>query len=267
MQVPSRVGASLRALTFKARFFTAQFKDHLSKLTRRTYLIPPPSAVAGIFGAILGLKREELAEVSKEMLAGAELRSLGGRVTTLARIFKFDRTPSQLLALIRKYQGGEAEVIKEIRELLPIEESEEMYMPEYRLAIASSDESLLEEGARRLKDLDFEYEVFGGNDYHLPEFVGDPRPARMYKSREGYGYCPREDFERVEAESFDVVFNMDAVKQTKVPMVMPIKFLANVNADFVQVYGAKIVARRELNVVDDGESKVFVYQVSPFLLM
>jgi hypothetical protein len=40
-----------------------------------------------------------------------------------------------------------------------------------------------------------------------------------------------------------------------------------VNAEFVQVYGAKIIAKKELTVVDDGESKVFVYKVDPFLVM
>lgn len=257
----------MKALTFRVRFITAQFKDHVSKVTRRTYLIPPPSAVAGFFGAILGLEREELAKLAKEILAGAELRYLGGRITNLARILTFDRPTSELLALIKKYYEDRSKVLKDVQELFPIVESEELYMPEYKFAIASNNESLVEEGARRLRELDFEYEVFGGNDYHFVEYVGDPRPANVQSSREGCGYCPREDFERIEAKSYNIVFDMDVIKKFKNAIVMPVTFLAKINAEFIQVYGAKIIAKRELNVVDDGESKVFVYEVHPFLVM
>jgi CRISPR-associated Cas5-like protein len=245
MQLYNTIGvSSLKALTFKIRFLTAQFKDHTSKLTRRTYLIPPPSVVAGVFGAILGLKRKELAELSKGMLAGAELRSLNGRIVTLARIFKFE-------------EEGPISTIKE---------SEELYMPEYKFAVASCDESLMDEGIRRLRDFDFQYEIFGGNDYHFVEFIGEPRIAKMDRSREGYGYCPREYFERIEAESFNIAYDTSAIEGTRSPIVMPVTFLANVNKEFVQAYGAKIITKRELNVVDDGESKIFVYEVSPFLV-
>jgi hypothetical protein len=242
-------------------------------MTRRTYLIPPPSAVAGIFGAVLGLNRAKLVELSKDMLAGAELRSLNGRITTLARIFKFDRPASQLLTLIRKYyeasyknREDREKVMKDIEGLLTIKESEELYMPEYKFAVASNNEPLLEEGMRRLRDFDFEYEIFGGNDYHFVEFVGDPRPARVYNSREGYGYCPREDFERLETDSFNIVYDISAVEGTKYPVILPVTFLANVKADYIQVYGAKIIASRELAIIDDGESKIFVYEVNPFLV-
>lgn len=257
----------MKALTFKVRFLTAQFKDHTSKVTRRTYLIPPPSTVAGFFGAILGLERKELKKLAKEILAGAELKSLGGRITTLSRILKFDRPASGLLVLIKKYYEDRSKVWKDIQELSPIAESEELYMPEYKFAIASSNESLVEEGEKRLRELYFAYEVFGGNDYHFVDYIGNPRPANVYSSREGYGYCPREDFERIEAKSYNVVFDANAIEQVKGPIVMPVTFLAKVNAEYVQVYGAKIVAKRELNVVDDGESKVFVYEVDPFLIM
>jgi CRISPR-associated Cas5-like protein len=256
----------LKALTFKIRFLTAQFKDHTSKLTRRTYLIPPPSAVASIFGAILGLKRKELAELSKEMLAGAELKSLRGRAVNLARIFKFDRSASQLLTLIKSYYEDRSKVIKDVQGLLTIKESEELYMPEYKFAIASNNESLIDEGIRKLRDFDFEYEIFGGNDYHFIEFIGDPRTAKVSKDKEGYGYCPREDFERIEVGSFVIAYDINAIEEVRNPIVMPVMFLANVNREFIQVCGAKIITKRELNVVDDEESKIFIYEVKPFLV-
>ena len=257
----------MKALTFTARFLTAQYKEHTQKMTRRTYLIPPPSAVAGIFGAIMGIKREKLVDIGEEIWAGAELKSLEGRITTLARIFKIDRPASKLLDLVREYYYGErSKVIKDVQGLLTIKESEELYMPEYKFAIASSNETLIDEGLKKLGEYDFEYEVFGGNDYHFPEFIGDPKPAKVEKSREGCGYCPREDLDRVETESFNVAFNVDALEWIKPPIIVPVMFLANVNMEFVQVYGAKIVAKRELNVVNDGENKIFIHEVKPFLV-
>jgi CRISPR-associated Cas5-like protein len=251
-----------------ARFLTAQYKEHTQKITRRTYLIPPPSAVAGIFGAIIGVKREKLIDVSEDIWAGAELKSSEGRITTLARVFKIDRPASKLLDLVKEYYYGErGKVIKDVQGLLTIKESEELYMPEYKFAIASSNDILIDEGLRRLREYDFEYEVFGGNDYNLPEFIGDPKPAKVEKSREGCGYCPREDLDRVEAESFNVAFNVDALEWMKPPIIVPVMFLANVNMEFVQVYRAKIITKKELNVVNDGEDKIFVYKVKPFLVM
>lgn len=257
----------MKALTFVARFLTAQYKDHMQKLTRRTYLIPPPSAVAGVFGAILGLKGSELYEASDRILAGAELRSLGGRIVTIARIFKVDRPLTALVSLLRKYYSGERsrEVVKDVQGLLTVKESEELYMPEYKFAIASPDETLIEEGLRRLKEYDFEYDVFGGNDYHLVEFIGNPRSAEVEKSLEGYGYCRLEDFEGAEAGSFDVAWEVKWLRREGAPIVMPVTFLADVKEDFIQVYGAKIKLKRECDVVNDGESKVFVYRVKPFL--
>ncbi|MEM1530375.1 MAG: CRISPR-associated protein Cas5 [Candidatus Bathyarchaeia archaeon] len=259
----------MKALTFIVRFLTAQYKDHMQKMTRRTYLIPPPSAVAGMFGAILGFEREELYKVSDEMLAGAELRSLGGRIVTSARIFKMDRPPSALISLLRRYYGGERseDVIRDMQGLLTIKESEELYMPEYKFAIASPNKALIEEGMKRLKEYDFEYDVFGGNDYHFIEFIGDPKPAELEKSSEGCGYCRREDFERVGTETFNVVWEMKGFGDELTPIVMPVTFLANIKEDFIQVYGAKILLKSEREVVNDGESRIFVHEVKPFLTL
>ncbi|MCR8453612.1 MAG: CRISPR-associated protein Cas5 [Crenarchaeota archaeon] len=259
----------MRALTFIVRFLTAQYKDHMHKLTRRTYLIPPPSAVAGTFGAILGLKLKDLYKISDEMLAGAELRSLKGRVVTLARIFKLDRSASGLISLLRRYYSGERskEVIEGIQGLLTIKESEELYMPEYKFAIASADEALIEEGMRRLREYDFEYDIFGGNDYHFVEFIGDPKPAKLEKSSEGYGYCRREDYYDVDRKSFNIVWDAKGFDNKATPLVMPVKFLANIKEDFIQVYGAKILLKSEREVVNDGESKIFVHKVKPFLTL
>jgi CRISPR-associated Cas5-like protein len=261
----------MKALTFSIKFYTAQFKDHAQKMTRKTYLIPPPSAVAGIFGAILGIGRDELAKRSENIFAGAEMKFLGGRIVTFSRIFKIDRSFKDLLKLLHLYYSGvkihkKTNVIKDIQSLLPIKESEELYLPEYKFAVASADERLIDEGYKRIENLEFEYEIFGGNDYHLVDYIGKPKYAWLEKSYEGYGYCPREDFSNIEASSFSYVRDVGLISGKNLPVVLPVHFLANVNKDFLQVYGAKIISKREQDVVNDGESKIFVYNVKPFLV-
>jgi CRISPR-associated Cas5-like protein len=261
----------MKALTFSIKFYTAQFKDHAQKMTRKTYLIPPPSVVAGIFGAILGISKDELVKMSENILAGAEMRFLGGRIVTFSRIFKIDRPTKELLKLLRLYHAGikihkGINVLKDIQSLLTIKESEELYLTEYKFALASTDERLIDEGYRRIENLEFEYEIFGGNDYHFVDHIGKPKYAILEKSYEGYGYCPREDFNRIEADSFSIVRNIELITEKNIPVILPVRFLANVNKDFLQVYGAKIISKRELDVVNDRESKIFVYNVKPFLV-
>jgi CRISPR-associated Cas5-like protein len=255
------------------RFYTAQFKEHSQKLTRRTYLIPPPSVVAGVFGAMLGVKREELWDLGRKILAGVELRSIGGRTINLVRIFKIDRPLQALLTLLREYyrisSGGRPrnEVLKEIEGLLTVKESEELYKPEYKFAIASHDEAIIEKGIKRVKELNFEYDIFGGNDYHFVDFIGELRVASVEKSNLGRGYCPLEYFEGVETNTINMSWNADDIRSLQQPLITPVTFIANINKIFIQVYGAEIKTKRELEVVSDGESKIFVYKVEPFLIL
>lgn len=263
-----RVCCTLKGLTFTIRFQTAQFKEHTQKLTRRTYLIPPPSVVAGLFGAILGISRNNLYELGKKILTGADLINFEGRTVNLARIFRIDKSVTQLINILKKYYNIDnkerLEIIKNIQELLPTKESEELYMAEYKFAIASSDENLIDKGFRRLRDLDFEYDIFGGNDYHFVDFIGNASYANVKKRNQARGYCRRKDFEGIGASSFEITWNISNAQ--RIPLVIPVTFLANVNEEFIAVYGTDIISKRELYVVDDGKSQIFVYEVAPFIV-
>ena len=262
----------MRALTFIIRFISAQFKEHTQRLTRRTYFIPPPSTVLGVFGAILGVRREGLRELALKVLAGAEMVDLDGHIVTLARIYKLDKELPRLKSLLKRYyaafqdEESKTEALKQVQELFTIKESEELYKPEYKFAIASHDEALIEEGLRRLRQLDFEHDLFGGNDYHLVEFVGEPKPAIVEKSCYGTGYCKLEDFETVASDEFSIVMRGDRISLQQ-PVVIPVMFLAKVNSKYVQVYGAKIKTKREIEVVNDGESSIFIHNTEPFLVI
>jgi len=257
----------LNALTFVVRFTTAQFKDHMHKLVRRTYLLPPPSAVAGFIGAILGLSREELYKISNRLFAGSMLRSLEGIIVSLARIYKLGEDIYRILKMYYSDDPSERkEGYEDIQNVMPIEESEELYRPEYKYAIASEDEKLIETLLEKLKNFDFEYDVFGGNDYHFVEYIGEVKPAVIEKSKEGYGYCPREYFEKVDAETYKIMYNTGSLEKTEIPVMIPVKFLARVNTEFIQVFKAKIYVKKDLYVVNDGYDKVFVYNVEQFMI-
>jgi len=253
----------MKALTFIIRFQTAQFKVHFQKLTRRTYLIPPPSAVAGIFCGILGVPRNELKDYceAQKILVGAELRRLEGFYTTISRIFKFDRDERGLVRLLNKWSKTprDGRVYKDIVGLMPIKESEELFRPEYKIAIAANDE-VISEGLRRLRNLDFEYEVFGGNDYHFVDYIGDPNEARYVKSKEGSGYCPAEDLQSIKSQEFRVVINCKHLSRTNAQL--PIVMFSPVGPEmrcFVFAYGARLVTKSERSAVKDEDSTIFVY--------
>lgn len=264
-----------KAVTLKVGFVTAQFKEHSSRLVKRTYLIPPPSVVAGFFGAIMGYSLSRLCEKSDELYAGGELLNLEGRTVTYVRIFKIDRGIHALKKLIEEYHNitrlspeKRKEVIENIGELLTIKESEELYRPVYKFAIASTDPAFIEELHKRIKERNFAYEPFGGNDYHLVEFIGDDVKVtdNVFRSKVGRGYCPADIFETIESKSYNIVWQLNALKDIERPVVIPARIIANVNKEFIQVYRANIIVKEEQYVVDDGESKVFIYKVKDFLV-
>jgi len=258
----------MRSLTFIIRFQTAQFKLHFQKLARRTYLIPPPSAVAGIFGAILGVSRSDLKRFCKEqnILTGAELRNLEGYYVTLSRILKFDRDDKSVIKLLKEWLLREpkgkrtlSDVYRDILGLYPLKESEELFKPEYKFAIAGRDQ-IIKEGLRRIRDLDFKYDIFGGNDYHFVDYIGDACEAFLIKSREGRGYCPVEDVQGISAQEYNIITNTNYL--SKNPTNLPLVIFAPIGPEmksFMFVYETNIITKSEKIAVQDRESTIFIF--------
>lgn len=267
---------NLDALTFVVRFQTAQFKLHFQKLARRTYLIPPPSAVAGFLGAMMGVERSELRNFCKKqnVLAGAELRHLEGFYTTISRIFKFDRDKNGIVQLLgeflsRKPTGKRRleEVYKDMLGLLPLKESEELFKPEYKFAIAARD-TVVKECSRRLLEFDFKYDVFGGNDYHFVEYIGNVREGRLIESKKGSGYCPAKYLGQIKSEVYTIITDTMYIPNRGIPQT-PIVIFAQIGPhmeNFAFVYRADIIITQETNAVSDGESTIFVYDPTRYLV-
>lgn len=67
-----------KALIINIKFSEALFKTHFTKGFRQTYLIPLPTSVAGIFGAMLGIERGKIIESFKDFFFGAKLLDYKG---------------------------------------------------------------------------------------------------------------------------------------------------------------------------------------------
>jgi CRISPR-associated Cas5-like protein len=258
------------------RFQTAQFKLHFQKLARGTYLIPPPSAVAGFLGAVMGVERSELKNFCKKhnLLAGAELRHLEGFYATISRIFKFDRDRKSVVQLLEEFllrkpigKRKLEEVYKDMLGLLPLKESEELFKPEYKFAIVARD-TVVKECLRRLLRFDFMYDVFGGNDYHFVEYIGNVRKGHFIESKKGSGYCPAKYLGRIEAEAYTLIADTSFIPNRGIPQT-PIVIFAQVGPNmegFAFVYRADIITTQELKAVSDGESTIFVYDPTGYLV-
>ncbi len=218
------------ALTFKVSFETAQFKKHLIKLYRDTYIAPPPSAVLGMVGAIMGVKRRELKEFAceKGILTGATLLGYEGTVNETMTVVKmkgwskYIRTPKRNVLL---------------------------YKPEYKIAVASPDPDLIKELEERLSNLDFEFEIFGGNDYNFASWIGDVKRAKLVKTKEGHGYCRLTDLEGMDGSG---TLHIDEVNESEV-------------MKYAFGQGVILKLRREALAVDDGEHSILVHESWNFL--
>lgn len=65
----------MKSLILEVSFFEAFFRVHYTKTSPLTYPIPLPTAVAGIFGSMLGIPREKLLQEFSGCLFGAALKN------------------------------------------------------------------------------------------------------------------------------------------------------------------------------------------------
>jgi CRISPR-associated protein Cas5 subtype I-B len=218
------------ALTFDISFETAQFRKHLLKMYRDTYMIPLPSTVVGIIGAICGVKREFLKSFVSER-----------RILTGATILGFEGLINEVATLIK---------MKDWREIIrtPVM-SVILFRPNYRLAIASRDGSFIGELRDRLVHLDFEFDIYGGNDYNFVSCIGQPKDAKLSLSEEGEGICRLDDLKSIKGKG---TLYLDDVNDGKV-------------SRYAFSLGTSIKTKQPLPIVDDGERRIFVHDPSKFL--
>jgi len=209
--------------------------------------MPLPSTICGIIGAILGVNRRDLKEFASkvDLHCGAELIKFDGYISEIARIFKFPK--QKILDIVKKLKDP-----KKAKELQPLYKSIMLYRPQYKLAIALNDEDVYFKIIRRLKTLDFKYEIYGGNDYNFVENIWEIKEAKLITTNIGQGYCLGKDFN-------DVLIKDES-------MILSDIVLADIKDRLIFAYGAEICTKGKIKAVDDGESKIFVHQASKFLV-
>ena len=185
-----------KAVIFDISFQTAQFRKHLLKLYRDTYLMPLPSAVAGMVGAIMGIDRQDLREFAKEteLYAGSRLISYKGI--------------AEETVTITKIKPGEA-IPTPKKSVFVIE-------PKYRLAISFKYDEAASNLYDRITRHEFVYAIYGGNDYHFVKDISTPQLGIVTASKEGYGYCKLENYVGFVPESDQSFVQIDLVNDSSV---------------------------------------------------
>jgi len=215
------------AILIEISFFEALFKQHYTKGFRLSYPIPLPTSVAGIFGALLGIDREEIKERFKDFYFGAKLLNL-------PRENYENATFIQIGKKFKNWPPGVAltQILQE---------------PIYRIAIANKNEKEINEIFQNLS-AGFKFLPYGGqNDY----FVKDIKILGIKNISESNiieNYAPKDWVEKIEIREEDSFL-------TILPVMHKIS-----NEPFYFAYKTNIYLKNPILVVDN----IALYELSRF---
>lgn len=156
------------SLQIKVSFSEAHFRCHYTEVNPLTYPIPLPPTVSGIFGALLGWKREAIMEKARNHQFGAKLFNLGGVTREFARIIQFKEGRPKFP--------------------FPIENFELLIKPSYILAIAG-EEQLIKDYYTQLQR-GYVYLPFGGRNDFFVENIEVLGFQKVTSTKEVEGYAP-----------------------------------------------------------------------------
>lgn len=204
-----------KALLVRVKFSEAFFRVHYTQGFRLTYPVPLPTTVAGIFGGMLGIKREEINQKFSGMMFGATaLRP--------ARIVAENSTFVQYKSA-RLIEKGVAPVAI-------------LCNPEYRIAMAGSVDKV--EEAKEILDGGVVYIPYGGqNDF----FCEDWAVEGLAVVKEGTtinNYAPEEWVEKIYMGSSS---NFE---------ILPVMHKISKNPNFYFVVNGTLYLKKTLKNVD-----------------
>jgi len=167
----------MMALTVEVSFNEAVFNQHVTKGVRASYLIPLPTSVAGMFGAMLGIPRSEMSRFIEDKMFGAALIDFKG--------------------ISKEYIQGVK--VKSDKVEYPSPQYQTLVlMPTYLIAVAG-DETVISKISDRL-GRGWVYLPYGGYNDHPATWVEVKGVSDVVDSTEVYGYAPVEDVEDVKLE-------------------------------------------------------------------
>jgi CRISPR-associated protein Cas5 subtype I-B len=215
----------MKGIVIEFSFSEALFKTHYTKGFRQTYPIPLPTSVAGIFGALLGIRREEVIERFKDYLFGAKLLSYKGMYQENTSYIQYKGKP---------IRGVATTII--------------INNPSYLIALIAKDNEV-EKIYKKMKEDGITYFPYGGqNDF----FVEEIKLRRIMDVNEKNtlieNYAPQDFVEKIELE-----------KNTEL-QILPVRHKLSPNPNFYFIFKGKLKLKEAIPSVEN----IGVYPLEKF---
>jgi CRISPR-associated Cas5-like protein len=218
----------MRGILVDVYFSEALFKTHYTKGFRQTYPIPLPTTVAGMFGAMLGIRRSVLATEFNDCLFGAKLLKYKGLCLEKSRFIQYASGGIK--------RGAVTTII--------------INNPCYRIAVASSNENKIISYSERMKNYIHFLPYGGQNDFFAEEvkIIGekDANETKLIGN-----YAPQDHVDKILWE-----------KGTEFQS-LPVRHRFSDNPNFYFIYNGKLLLKRENLALDD----IAVYSLAEFYLL
>jgi len=204
----------MEAIVVRITFSEALFKVHYTRGFRQTYLIPLPTTVAGLFGAMLGIEREAITREFKDCSFGAKLLNYDGSYPENTTFIQHKTG--------RRIRGVAVSVI--------------LNHPTYIMALVANNEKI-EEFYRKIKDKIFFFPYGGQNDFFTEdiEIQGKKSVEKSYLIE---NYAPQDLIEKIE-------WNENTELQ-----ILPVKHKFSANPNFYFIFKGKLKLKEPILAVD-----------------
>jgi CRISPR-associated Cas5-like protein len=225
----------MKSLTFKIDFFEAHFKVHTTKGFRLSYPIPPPTSVAGIFAAALGLDREAVYDEFHDFIFGA----------CCCNTVPEQSVEQATFIQYKEYRRGVAP-------------THILVNPSYYLTMAG-DDAKVEKFRTRFITQGIEFQPFGGqNDYFARDWAV-VESGNLTKSKEVANYLPVGHIERIQEGTILEVLPI----RHRLPSVNGVD---EIEPEFCFIMDGRVISKKESDVcIVDGKSMA-LYRLGDFEL-
>ncbi|MEM5781913.1 MAG: CRISPR-associated protein Cas5 [Candidatus Aenigmatarchaeota archaeon] len=205
----------MKGLLVEISFSEALFKTHYTKGFRQTYPIPLPTTVAGMFGALLGIKREKINEIFKNCLFGAKLLSYKGFCPENTSYIQYKGKP---------IRGVTRSII--------------INNPSYLIALVTTDDKI-ETFYNIIKNGIFYFPYGGQNDF----FTEEIKLKGTRDVNEGSilieNYAPQDFVEKIELE-----------KNTEL-QILPVRHKLSPNPNFYFIFKGKLKLKESISSIEN----------------
>jgi CRISPR-associated Cas5-like protein len=212
--------------SIKIKFSEAHFSLHYTKGFSLSYPVPLPSSVAGILAALLGVRRDEINEKFSNFLFGSKLIN----------------SPIENFENYTYIQYG-----KNIKGVTALQFFSDV---EYELAIGSSNKQILEAFLDKIKQYNFTYLPFGGqNDFFIEEIYSSSEVRELEYTNEIENYAPKNWVDKTEL-----------LKEGGLIFILPVMHSLDEDRNFYFGYNVKFKIKQNIYSLNG----IGLYELSKF---